>query len=56
LSAASSSIESYLSRPETADRQEGELAEARSVWLKEKIAALQDPYALEIQRNAAPAR
>ena len=29
-------------RPETADRHEGELAEAKSVRLKEKIAALRE--------------
>jgi hypothetical protein len=43
-----------LSTLETADRQ-GEFAEARSVRLKEKIAALQDPYALQEQQNAPPA-
>jgi transposase len=34
------SIERYMSALETADRQEGELAQAKSVRLKEKIAAL----------------
>src|SRR5271155_765129 len=34
------SIERYLSALETADRQEGELAEARSARLKDKIGAL----------------
>ena len=34
------SIERYLSALETADRQEGELAEAKSARLKDKIASL----------------
>ena len=36
------SIERYLSAPETADRQEGELAESKSARLKDKIASLRD--------------
>jgi hypothetical protein len=36
------SIERYLSALETADRQEGELAEAKSARLKDKIGALRE--------------
>ena len=36
------SIERYLSALETADRQEGELAQAKSARLKDKIASLQE--------------
>src|SRR5260370_6741475 len=36
------SIERYMAALETADRQEGELAQAKSVRLKDKIAALRD--------------
>src|SRR3954454_5561254 len=36
------SIERYMAAVETADRQEGELAQARSVRVKDKIAALRD--------------
>jgi len=36
------SIERYMSAVETADRQEGELAQAKSMRLKEKIAALRE--------------
>ena len=39
------SIERYLAALETADRQEGELAEAKSERLKEKIARLRDQMA-----------
>jgi len=54
------SIERYMAALETADRQEGELVQARSVRLKEKIAALRDQLrafkALETQVHAAPDR
>ncbi len=36
------SIERYMAALETADRQEGELVQAKSVRLKEKIAALRE--------------
>ena len=36
------SIERYLSALETADRQEGELAEAKSARLKDKIASARE--------------
>jgi transposase len=39
------SIERYLAALETADRQEGELAEAKTVRLKEKIAQLREQMA-----------
>jgi transposase len=52
------SIERYLSALETADRQEGELAEAKSARLKDKIASLRDQMrkfkALEVAVEAAP--
>ena len=52
------SIERYLSALETSDRQEGELAEARSARLKDKIASLRDQTrrfkALEVAVDAAP--
>src|SRR5580658_7487715 len=52
------SIERYLSALETADRQEGELAQAKSVRLQEKIAALREQMAafkaLEPVVHAAP--
>jgi len=52
------SITRYLSALETADRQEGELAQAKAVRLKEKIAALREQMkdfrGLEIQVHAAP--
>src|SRR5271154_279473 len=52
------SIERYLSALETADRQEGELAEARSARLKDKIASLREQMrkykALEVAVHAAP--
>jgi transposase len=52
------SIERYLSALETADRQEGEVAEAKSARLKDKIASLQDQMrkfkALEGAVDAAP--
>jgi PEP-CTERM motif len=35
-------LERYLSALETADRQEGELAEAKSARLKDKIASLRE--------------
>ena len=52
------SIERYLSALETADRQEGELAQAKSARLKDKIASLRDQMrkykALEVAVHAAP--
>ena len=52
------SIERYMAALETADRQEGELAQAKSVRLKEKIAALREQMAafkaLEPVVHAAP--
>jgi transposase len=52
------SIERYLSALETADRQESELAEARSARLKDKIALLREQMreykALEVAVHAAP--
>jgi transposase len=52
------SIERYLSALETADRQEGELAEAKSARLKDKIASLRDQMrkfkVLEVAVDAAP--
>jgi transposase len=52
------SITRYLSASETADRQEGELAQAKAIRLKEKIAALREQMkdfeALEVQVHAAP--
>ena len=52
------SIERYLSALETADRQEGELAEAKSARLKDKIASLREQMrkykALEVAVHAAP--
>jgi transposase len=52
------SIERYLSAPETADRQEGEVAEARSARQKDKIALLREQMrkyrALEVAVHAAP--
>src|SRR6516165_5586628 len=52
------SIERYLSALETADRQESELAEAKSARLKDKIASLREQMrkfeALEIAVDAAP--
>src|SRR5271156_83390 len=52
------SIERYLSALETADRQEGELAEAKSTRLKDKIGALREQMrkykALEVAVHAAP--
>jgi transposase len=52
------SIERYLSVLEAADRQEGELAEAKSARLKDKIASLRDQMrkfkALEVAVDAAP--
>jgi transposase len=52
------SIERYLSALETADRQEGEVAEAKSARLKDKIAALRERMrkykALEVAVHAAP--
>jgi transposase len=52
------SIERYMAALETADRQEGELAQAKSVRLKDKIAALRDQMqafkALEPVVQAAP--
>jgi transposase len=52
------SIERYLSALETADRQEGQLAEAKSARLKDKIASLREQMrkykALEVAVHAAP--
>jgi transposase len=52
------SIERYMASLETADRQEGELAQAKSVRLKDKIAALREQMAafeaLEPVVHAAP--
>src|ERR1700756_4928202 len=52
------SIARYLDAVETADRQEGELAEAKAGRLKEKIAKLReqmaDFQALEVEVHAAP--
>jgi hypothetical protein len=52
------SIERYLSALETADRQEGELAEAKSARLKDKIASLRQQMreykVLEVAVRAAP--
>ena len=52
------SIERYMAALETADRQEGELAQAKGVRLKEKIASLReqmkDLQALEKAVHAAP--
>lgn len=52
------SIERYMSALETADRQDGELAQTKSVRLQEKIAALReqmkDFQALEAEVQAAP--
>jgi hypothetical protein len=50
------SIELYLSALETADRQEGELAEAKSARLKDKIGALRmrKYKALEVAVHAEP--
>jgi len=52
------SIERYLSALETADRQEGEVAEAKSARLKDKIASLRERMrkykALEVAVHAAP--
>ena len=52
------SIERYLSALETADRQEGEVAEAKSARLKDKIATLREQMrkfkALEVAVEAAP--
>src|SRR5271154_4493297 len=52
------SIARYMAALETADRQEGELAQAKSVRLKDKIAALREQMAafkaLEIEVRAAP--
>src|SRR5208282_4381988 len=52
------SIERYLSALETADRQEGELAQMKSGRLKDKIASLREQMrkykALEVAVHAAP--
>jgi transposase len=52
------SIERYMAALETADRQEGEMAQAKSVRLQEKIAALREQMAafkaLEPVVHAAP--
>ena len=52
------SIERYMAALDTADRQEGELAQAKSVRLKDKIAVLRDQMrafkALEPVVQAAP--
>ena len=52
------SIERYMAALETADRQDGELAQAKSGRLREKIAALREQMksfeAMELQVHAAP--
>ena len=52
------SIERYMAALETADRQEGELAEAKAMRLTEKIASLREQMrafqALEAEVHAAP--
>jgi hypothetical protein len=52
------SIERYLSPLKTADRQEGEAADAKSARLREKIASLQEQMrkykALEVAVHATP--
>jgi transposase len=52
------SIERYMSALETADRRDGELAQAKTVRLKDKIAALKEQMkafkALEVEVHAAP--
>jgi transposase len=52
------SIERYMSALETADRQEGDVAQAKSVRLKDKIASLKEQMqafkALEVEVHAAP--
>ncbi len=57
---AEASIERYMAALETSDRQEGELAQAKSVRLKDKIAALREQMAafkaLEPVVAAAPDR
>src|SRR6201993_2389395 len=58
LDQVEASIERYMAALETTDRQEGELAQARSVRLKDKIAALREQMAafeaLEPVVHAAP--
>src|SRR5216683_933975 len=52
------SIERYMAALETADRQEGDVAEAKAVRLKDKIASLKAQMqafkALEVEVHAAP--
>jgi transposase len=52
------SISRYMAALDTADRQEGELAQAKSVRLREKIASLREQMKdfkdLEVQVHAAP--
>jgi hypothetical protein len=52
------SIERYMASLETADRQDGELAQAKSGRLREKIAALREQMksfqAMKVQVHAAP--
>jgi transposase len=52
------SIERYMAALETADRQEGEVAQAKSVRLKDKIASLKERMqafkALAVEVHAAP--
>jgi transposase len=52
------SIERYMAALETADRQEGEVAQAKSVRLRDKIASLKEQMqafkALEVEVHAAP--
>ena len=50
------SIERYMAALETADRQEGELAQAKSVRLKDKIAALREQMAAFKALEAGGAR
>jgi transposase len=58
LEQVEASIEHYMAALETSDRQDGELAEAKSVRLKEKIASLKEQMrafkALEPVVHAAP--
>ena len=54
------SIARYLSALDTADRQEGEVAEAKSIRLKDKLARLKEQMQhlreMEIAVQAAPDR
>ena len=50
------SIERYLSALETADRQEGEVAEAKSARLKDKIASARESGCANTRRWKSPCR